>query len=80
MTNGVASQSISDILSYANTAFGKDETTHNIGIGSISNLTLNYEESIGCGWNQTAAITSITVTLSTGNYVAGTEFMLLGQN
>lgn len=80
MTTGIVSTLEINIPFYANTSFGKAVQVHASEIGSISALASNFDITTGCAWNGTAAITSVTMTASTGHYVAGTEFMILGQN
>ena len=77
-TSGVG-QIVSDIPFYADTTFSKAATSRNSQALAASN-SQNTDMSLSCGWNQTTAITSITVNITTGDFVAGTKFMLLAQN
>lgn len=54
------------------TATSKHKTTD-----SANGIALRVR---GLEWRNTAAITSVTLTLSTGNYVAGSRFTLYGMN
>jgi hypothetical protein len=78
--NGVVSTTIADVPFYANTSFDKAVVSNSVAIGSVSSSANNIDIRSSCGWNQTTAITSVTMTLSAGDYVAGTQFEILGQN
>lgn len=76
---GGASQLITDILFYASTAFPKvGSSRSSAAVGTT--LSSNVDETLTCGYTQTTAITSITDTITAGDFVAGTEFEILGQN
>jgi hypothetical protein len=77
--SGIGGQLIYDINFYSSTSFGKMMTVTGNAIGSISSTASNFYYNVGCAWNQTSAITSITITLSGGDYAAGTKFELLAQ-
>ncbi|MGD1072770.1 MAG: hypothetical protein ABSB15_21830 [Bryobacteraceae bacterium] len=49
-------------------------------LASIYYMTTTTEQALltGGGWNNTAAITSIVLTPSAGNFVAGSTFTLYG--
>jgi len=80
MNNGVVSESIIDIPFYANTSFKKAAHVASDSIATIAaGLANNYEFDVSCGWNNTAAITSITSTISANDYASGTSFELLAE-
>lgn len=65
------------ILDYRGTTFFKQcvtANTYQTGTGSGAFFTRQFS----VGWRSAAAITSITLTLASGNYVAGTIFSLYG--
>ncbi len=65
------------IFDYRGTAFQK---------GGVSNENLRratptgnqFTRQFSIGWRNTAAITSLTVTLASGNFVTGSKFSLYG--
>jgi hypothetical protein len=67
-----------DVPFYANTSFYKISVEHDGMFLSPSSGTNDDSENT-CGWASTSAITSVTFTTSTGDYVAGTQFMILAQ-
>lgn len=67
------------IPDFAGTTFHKSalgKSSLRVGTGSTS----HYVVDVASWWLNTAAITSITLTLSAGNYVAGTRISLYGVN
>jgi len=62
---------IMHIMNYANT------TTYKTTIQRSNNAGAGLDQGVGM-WRNTAAITSIDVTLQTNNYTAGTKFTLYG--
>lgn len=63
---------------YTNTTFAKAIENHAGQMGSVSSLSSNYDTLHSCMWNPAtqAAITSITFTLSSGDYTSGTMFTI----
>lgn len=81
--NNLASQSICDFAFYANTTFSKVMECHTGSFGSTSSQSANFDIQISGSWDNggtPAAVTSATYTISTGHYVAGTQFMILVQD
>ena len=73
------SESIMTIPFYADTSFQKSASYKNADFASASTGTNDYDIAGGCIWDNAttpAAITSVTVTISSGNYVAGTKFIV----
>jgi hypothetical protein len=78
-TANMASAGKVEIYDYRNTTFQKNGTAQVIcHRTTASGNTL--QQSFGFSWRNTAAITSITLTLSAGNFVAGSKFSLYGIN
>ena len=74
---------VSDISFYADTNFAKSVLTHGSGMTSTGTATNNFDFSGACSWDNggtPAAITSVTLTVASGNYVAGSKFMILVQD
>lgn len=79
VASGIVGYSIVTIPFYADTSFGKYLSVRDGGGTGVTSG--NPVDSTGsCGWNSTAAITSITVTLASGNFTAGSKFQIYAQN
>ena len=78
LTTGLSGNIITEIPFYADTSFGKSSISTGSEIASLGTNTSNFHVVTACGWSDTSAITSITFTISTGHYVAGTKFTLYG--
>lgn len=78
--SGAANQAASGeivIYDYRGTTFQKNITS--MVVCKRADSTANIlQQSFGGAWRNTAAITSITLLLSAGNYVAGSKFTLYG--
>lgn len=77
--SGVAASASVQIPFYANTSFGKNFLMRNVNFDSISSNTDNFDIVGSCGYNQTTAISSMTISVSAGDFAAGTEFEILAQ-
>lgn len=76
---GNAGGGIIDFFDYRNTSFHKVMRSHvtwKTGNGTGGTL----EQILGVHWRSTAAITSITLTCSSGNFASGSKFSLYGIN
>jgi hypothetical protein len=63
---------------YSGTAFYK--TANGDCYQGTSSTSFAYKTNVGMAWHSTAAITSITLILSAGNFSAGDTFVLYGTN
>ena len=68
------------IPGYADTSFDKSATLQSTSLASLSSTANNQYLDYGCGWASTSAITSITLTIGSGDYAANTKFMIYGIN
>ncbi len=74
---GMSSSGVISILDYLGTVFQKN----GIAIAAIHRATSTGntgQQTLGFAWRNTAAISSITILLSGGNFVAGSKFSLYG--
>jgi hypothetical protein len=78
--NPGTSSNIFEMFGYADTAFPKTGWTENNSFSSVSSGATNFQQITSCLWNNTAAITSMTFTLSSGDFTAGTKFIIYGVN
>lgn len=69
-----------DFPFYAQTSFGKTIVQEMMSYPSVSSATNNGALHSTCLWNQTSAITSITSTVGSGHFAAGSMFTLYGIN
>ena len=65
---------ISTIYDYANTETWKMETHFGLSVNNSVTTNFNYRV-LGGFYNQTGAISSITLLPSTGNFTSGTAFL-----
>ena len=65
---------------YASTSFAKTGFMRSGTFVSVSSGTYNSLSEYTCLWNNTAAVTSITLTISGTDYASGTSFALYGIN
>jgi len=65
---------------YASTSFAKTGFMRSGTFVSVSTGTYNSLSEYTCLWNNTAAVTSITLTISGTDYASGTSFALYGIN
>jgi hypothetical protein len=77
-STGIAASCMSVIPNYANTTFPKVILSNGSDIDSISSGTNDIYTSLGSGWNNTAAITSISI-IGPANFGNGTIVSLYGE-
>jgi hypothetical protein len=68
------------ILGYANTAFPKSISVPNVAVTNTASVTDNRVSQYGCAWNNTAAITSVTFTMTSGDFSSGMVFAIYGSD
>jgi hypothetical protein len=79
LSNTGASSFKLEIPGYADTSFTKTDLSQTISAVSPSSASNIWADN-GCGWNNTAVITSVTLTTSSNDFAAGTKFILWGSN
>ena len=76
-TAGLAGTGVLRVFDYRGTTFQKGGISNeNLRRGTTSGNVFTRQWSIG--WRNTAAVTSVTITLAAGNFVAGSKFSLYG--
>lgn len=69
-----------DIYDYLGTTFQKGGLVYSSQRQSTSSGAFSVFPMVGVAWRNTAALSSITIALASGNYVAGSIFSLYGIN
>jgi hypothetical protein len=78
LSSAAASSQEIELPGYADTSFDKTGWSQIDSFSSVSSTSDNYQQVYDCLWANTAAITSITITMPTSDFAAGTKFFVYG--